>query len=232
MADTTAVLLDLWTIDQRRRQLRQGRDGLGAVLAKAQAEHQKAEATAQAAQAEADKMDALIRQYTADAARCDTLIAEARSKQGAAKTNKEYMDIINGIEHAKAEKAMREQSVKEITAKKAALLEKAQQAATVAAAAKAKVDEAQAKFAAAGGASPEEQELDARYAEARTRLDPEFLAVYEKLVKSGHKSPLVRVDPRTRSTPFGALLSHNQVEHIRQGKLVVDRNTNGILYIG
>ena len=41
-----------------------------------------------------------------------------------------------------------------------------------------------------------------------------------------------RVDPKTRTTPVGAILSHNQVEQIRQGKLVIDRGTNAILYIG
>jgi len=44
--------------------------------------------------------------------------------------------------------------------------------------------------------------------------------------------PLMRVDPKTRTTPVGAILSHNQVEQIRQGKLVIDRGSNAILYLG
>ena len=63
-------------------------------------------------------------------------------------------------------------------------------------------------------------------------IDPEFVRTYEKLVKSGHKSPLLRVDPTTRATPLGTLISHNMVEQIRQGKLVIDRTSNAILYLG
>ena len=43
--------------------------------------------------------------------------------------------------------------------------------------------------------------------------------------------PLAKVDPNSRATPMGILISHNQIEQIRMGKLVVCRNSNSILYI-
>jgi hypothetical protein len=77
----------------------------------------------------------------------------------------------------------------------------------------------------------EESALDAQYAERRAQVEPAFLEVYERLVKAMHKAPLLRVDPVTRATPLGAVLSFNQVEQIRMGKLVIDRTSNAILYL-
>lgn len=232
MADPVAALLELWTIDQRRRELSKARDGKSAAAGKVEADWKALETAAQAAAAEAGRSDALIRQYQADIERCDKAIADMSAKKLSAKSNKEYMDIHNGIEQSRAEKSQREQSVKELTARKADRETMAKAAADKAAAAKAKADEAKAAAVAEGGPGPEEQELTARAEALKTGIDPEFLKTYEKLVASGHKSPLMRVDPKTRATPFGTLLSHNMVEQIRQGKLVIDRQSNAILYIG
>lgn len=232
MADPVAALLELWTIDQRRRELSKARDAKAATVAKAEAEWKALAAAATAAAAEADRSDALIRQYQADLERCEAKIAEQSQKKLSAKSNKEYMDIHNGIEQARAEKSQREQSVKELTARKADKQTAAQAAADKEAAAKAKLEETRTAAAAEGGPSPEEQELAARAEAIQAGIEPEFLRTYEKLVKSGHKSPLMRVDPKTRATPFGTLLSHNMLEQIRQGKLVIDRASNAILYIG
>lgn len=232
MADPVAALLELWTIDQRRRGLSKARDGKGAAVAKLEAEWKALEAASQAATGEAGRLDALIRQYTADCERCDKAIAEFSSRKLAAKSNKEYMDIHNGIEQSRAEKTQREQSVKELVARKAGLVEKAQAATAKAEAAKAKVEAARTEAAAEGGPTPEEAELATRADAIKAGLDPEFVKTYEKLVKSGHKSPLMRVDPKTRATPLGTLISHNMLEQIRQGKLVIDRTSNAILYIG
>ena len=233
MADPVAALLELWTIDQRRRELSTAREARTGSVAKVESEWKAAEAAAAVAASEADKIDALIRQYTGDAERCDKTIAELSAKKLAAKSNKEYMEIHNGIEQARAEKAQRELSVKETTARKATLVEKSQQVADKAAAAKATYEAAKAKAGAGPDTpSPEEAELTQKSESLKAGIDPEFLHPYEKLVKSGHKNPLMRVDPKTRSTPFGTLLSHNQVEQIRQGKLVIDRTTNSIMYIG
>lgn len=232
MAETVAALLELWTIDQRRRTLSKVRDEAAAAVRKAEAALAALDAAAATTQAEADRLDALVRQYNADCARCDQTIADLSQKKLAAKSNREYMDVHNGIEQARAEKLQRETSVKELGARKAELTAKAQAAAEKVAAAKAERDALAAAVGAAGGPGDEERELEARAAGIKAGIDPEFLQVYERLVKSGHKNPLVRVDPRTRTTPFGAILSHNQVEQIRQGKLVIDRATNAILYLG
>jgi hypothetical protein len=122
--------------------------------------------------------------------------------------------------------------VKELATRKAALVEKAAAAAQKAAAAKAAFDEASKTTAVASVPVADEAELNRQAEAIIPRVDPEFLAAYQKLVKAGHKQPLVRVDPKTRSTPLGTLLSHNQIEQIRQGKLVIDRATNSIMYIG
>lgn len=232
MAESVTALLELWSIDQRRRKLSLVRDSASGAASKVEAAWKAAEAAAVAAQAEHDRLDALIRQYRADVERCDRTIAELGQKKQGAKSNKEYMDIHNGIEQARAEKTQREQSVKEQTERQTVLAEKAKAAADKAAAAKAEADAAAAKAGATGGPTADEQELAAQAEAIKARIDPEFLQVYERLIKSGHKSPLMRVDPKTRTTPVGAILSHNQVEQIRQGKLVIDRGTNAILYIG
>ncbi|MBN8525180.1 MAG: hypothetical protein J0M02_07585 [Planctomycetes bacterium] len=232
MAESIVPLLELWSIDQRRRGFSKKRDTASDAAAKVEATWKAAEAAATAAKAEADRQDALIRQYAADVERCDKTIAELAQKKLSAKSNKEYMDVHNGIEHARAEKTQREQSVKELGVRKADLEAKAKAAAEKAAAIKAEFEAATAKIGEAGGPSADEKDLDGQAAQVRARVDPEFLAVYDRLVKSGHKSPLMRVDPKTRTTPVGAILSHNQVEQIRQGKLVIDRNSNAILYIG
>jgi hypothetical protein len=43
--------------------------------------------------------------------------------------------------------------------------------------------------------------------------------------------PLMRIDPKTRSTAYGSIISHNMIEQIRMGKLVIERGTNCILYV-
>jgi predicted nucleic acid-binding Zn-ribbon protein len=232
MADNVAALLELWAIDQRRRELSKGRDSASAGANKLEVAWKTTEAAATAARAESDRMDALIRQYAADVERCDKTVAELAQKKAGAKSNKEYMDIHNGIEQARLEKTQREQSVKELNTRKADLEAKAAAALAKVAVAKAEYDAAAGKAGAVGGPTADEQTLAAQADAIKARIEPEFLQPYEKLVKSGHKSPLMRVDPKTRTTPVGAILSHNQVEQIRQGKLVIDRGTNAILYMG
>ncbi len=232
MAESVTALLELWSIDQRRRKLSLVRDSATGAASKVETTWKAAEAAAIAAKAEVDRLDALIRQYTADVERCDKTIAGLAQKKLGAKSNKEYMEIHNGIEQARAEKTQREQSVKEQTLRQADLAAKAQGAVDKAAAAKADFEAASGKVGAAGGPTADEQDLDAQAAAVKARIDPEFLQVYDRLIKSGHKMPLMRVDPKTRTTPVGAILSHNQVEQIRQGKLVIDRGSNAILYLG
>jgi predicted nucleic acid-binding Zn-ribbon protein len=232
MNPSIAALLDLQVIDKKRQALKQAREGRRSKLSDAEKAWKAAEAAAAAATAEVDKLGALVRQYTTDSARCDATIADLRAKQMAAKTNKDYMSIINGIETAKVEKTMRETSIKEIGAKLDALKEKAAKSAEQALALKAEHDRVATEMGAPDQASPEEQEIDRQYDARKAEVDPAFLEVYERLVKARHKMPLARVDPNTRATPMGVIIGHNQVEQIRMGKLVIDRASNSILYLG
>jgi predicted nucleic acid-binding Zn-ribbon protein len=225
------ALLDLQVIDKQRLALRKTREADQAKHVEADRLFATAQAAADAAQAEVDKTGALSRQYTADIARCDQQITDLRAQQMNAKTNKDYMAVINGIEQAKLEKTQREQSIRELETRVDGLRAKAETAQAAAAKAKAHRDLVYGHEGPAGP-SAEEQELQRRYDEAKAKIDPAFLEVYERLIKANHRMPLMRVDPKTRSTAMGSVLSQNQIEQIRMGKLVIDRQSNAILYLG
>lgn len=225
------ALLDLQVIDKRRLSLKQAREQQLARVTDAETAYQTALASETTAAVDVERMGALVRQYTADAARCDNTLGELRSKQMNAKTNKEYMAIINSIETTKQEKSLREQSLKELGARIIEMEGKVAAAKEQAAKLKLKVEEQQAATGGSGQPTSEERELQEQYDSAKARVDPAFLVVYERLVKANHRMPLMRVDSRTRSTAFGGLISHNQIEQIRMGKLVVDRSSNAILYL-
>ncbi len=230
MNPNIAALLDLQVIDKQRQVLKQAREGTRARVQKAAEAAAAAQAGAVAAQAEVDRLQALLRQYASDMTRCDATIAELRGKQMGAKTNKDYMAIINGIEQAKVEKSLREQSMKDLNSRVDGLNEKAAKAQAQVA----ELNAALEKLKADGGdgkPSPEEVAIQAQYDARKASCDPAFLETYERLVKANHKMPLAKVDANTRATPVGNLISHNILEQIRMGKLVVDRNTNSILYV-
>ncbi|MBA3701000.1 MAG: hypothetical protein H0W78_19290 [Planctomycetes bacterium] len=231
MNSSIEALLDLQVIDKKRLTLKKAREAQSGQVDDAAKAATTADATATAAASEVDKLGALIRQYTADCARCDQTITDLRSQQMNAKTNKEYMAIINGIEAAKLEKTNREASVKDLNAKVEALQAKAKAAQDQAAALKTKAEQVKSTNAVASQLTAEEQELQAQYDEIRGKLDPAFLEAYERLVKANHKMPLMRIDPKTRSTAYGSIISHNMIEQIRMGKLVIERGTNCILYV-
>ncbi len=230
MNPSIAALLELQLIDKKRLSQRNSSDNLRARLDEARKALAAAQAAAKVAQDENEKIQALIRQYEKDAQRCDQTIADLRNQQPTAKTNKDYMALINGIEQAKVEKSMREQSLKDLGGRIEGIAQKA-------AAAEAKVKEAQARIdeltakSGNGAVTPEEAAIQAEYDAKKAAVDPDWLKVYERLVKARHPSPLMKVDPKTRATPVGVVLSHNQLEQIRLGKLVIDRTTNAILYV-
>jgi predicted nucleic acid-binding Zn-ribbon protein len=232
MSPIISVLLDLRTIDLERRKLRQVREEKRGHLAKAEQAAALAATAANAAKAEHERHQALLRQYQGDIARCEAEITRLRGEQPNAKTNREYMAIINGIEHAKSEKTQREQSVKEIAARIAVLADKAASLQKKADELAARVAQVQAAAAESEKPSPEEQALNERYDARKADCPAEFLEAYERLAKANHPNPLCRVDPQTRATPYGQILSHHQVESIRMGKLVIDRGSNAILYLG
>ncbi len=226
------ALLDLQVIDKQRLTHQRAREAKLKKLADAEAAWKAALAGATAAQAEVDRLGALIRQYTADVERCDKAVIDLRGKQPEAKTNKEYMDLINGIESAKLEKVKREASLKELQVRVTELTTKAADAVAKADQSKTAYDAILPSGETAKVPTAEEAQLQAQYAELRNQVAGEFLEAYERLIKARHKSPLLRVDPATRATPFGTLLSANHIEQLRSGKLVVDRTTNAILYLG
>ena len=225
------ALLDLQVTDKQRLTHKLARDAKLKKLAEADKNWHAAEAVAVSAQGEIDRVGALIRQYTADVERCEKAVSDLRLKQPEAKTNKEYMDLMNGIEAAKLEKVKRETSLKELMGKVAELTAKAAAATEKAAGIKASRDSIAATAEAAKQPSTEEAALQAQYDDLRTHVEPAFLEHYERLIKAHHKTPLLRVDPVTRATPFGSLLSNNHIEQLRAGKLVIDRTSNGILYL-
>ena len=231
MNSSIEALLDLQVIDKKRLTLKRAREQQNGQVDDAGKAAEVAAVTAIAATAEVEKLGALIRQYTADVARCDVTIAELRSQQMNAKTNKEYMVIINGIEAAKLEKANREASVKELSAKIEVLETKAKTAKAQASALTDAANDVKSTNAAAAKPTEEEQILQKRYDEIRGTIDPAFLEAYERLVKANHKMPLMRIDPKSRSTAYGTIISHNMIEQIRMGKLVIERGSNAIMYL-
>lgn len=231
MNATIEALLELHVIDQKRQKLRVQRRNQAKVAAKYQAEAQARQADADALVADLERTDALMRQYQADAERCGQAIEDLRGKQMEAKTNKEYMAIINSIEQSRLEKTHREQSLQELQTKRETIAAKVDKAKAAAAAAAEAAAKAEATAEAAKKPGPEEAELDTQYNAAKAKVDPGFLEVYERLANSGVKQPMVRVDGKTRATPWGAVISMNQLEQIRMGKLVIASGTNQILYV-
>ena len=231
MNSSIEALLDLQVIDKKRLTLKKAREQQNGQVDDAGKAAESADANAAAATTEVERLGALVRQYTTDAGRCDTAIADLRSQQMNAKTNKEYMAIINGIEAAKLEKSNREASIKELGGKIEALEAKAKAAKEQAEALKAKAIDIKTTNAAAAKPTEEEQILQKRYDEIRATIDPAFLEAYERLVKANHKMPMMRIDPKSRSTAYGSIISHNMIEQIRMGKLVIDRGSNAILYL-
>lgn len=232
MNSNIQTLLDLQVIDKQRLALKRAREAKLAKLMAADKAMQAADAAAASAHNEVDRLGAMIRQYTADVERCDKTVTDLRAKQPESKTNKEYMDLINGIEAAKLEKVKREASLKELTARVDALTAKANEANEAAIKVKAAHDATAIDAESAKVPTAEEAALQVQYDEAKRTVEPAFIEQYERLIKAHHKTPLLRVDPNTRATPFGSLLSPNHVEQLKAGKLVIDRATNGILYLG
>lgn len=232
MNSNIQTLLDLQVIDKQRLTLKRAREAKLAKLVAADKAMQAADAAAASAHNEVDRLGAMIRQYTADVERCDKTVTDLRGKQPESKTNKEYMDLINGIEAAKLEKVKREASLKELTARVDALTAKANEAKEAAIKVKAAHDATAVEAESAKVPTAEEAALQVQYDEAKRTVEPAFIEQYERLIKAHHKTPLLRVDPNTRATPFGSLLSPNHVEQLKSGKLVIDRATNGILYLG
>lgn len=226
-----SALLDLHRVNEQRQRLVRDRQERERRLAAAHKALAAVAAQASEAQGEVDRNDALVRQYTADIERCETTINDLRSRQMEAKTNKEYLAIINGVENAKAERALREESLKNLGEQIDALKATAAAATARRDQVAAKVAEVEAEATGTSEAAASEAELERIYQDKRARVDAKFLEHYERLIQARHRMPLVPVDPASRATPFGNIVSHNQCEQLRLGQFVVDAASNGILYL-
>ncbi|MFW5698246.1 MAG: zinc ribbon domain-containing protein [Planctomycetota bacterium] len=224
-------LLDLHEVNLQRQRLIKDRVSRESTIAEAQRAYEAAQQLADEAATKAGNMDALIRQYTADVERCESRIGELRAQQMTAKTNKEYLTIINGIEESKAEMRLRQQSLTGLTEQVGALQAEAERLQTHAEELKAKVAETSAELAGADEQADSEVELQRIYDEKKQAVDPAFLEHYERLIAANHPMPLMRVDPTRRATPLGNVISHNHLEQVRLGNLVKEATNNAILYV-
>ena len=109
MNQTIAALLELHDVNRQRQILIKERTTREARLQEAEQALARATAAREAAEQAVHANAALTRQYTADIERCDATIAKLREQQMQAKTNKEYLACINGIENAKSEKKLRQE---------------------------------------------------------------------------------------------------------------------------
>lgn len=231
MHETLAALLELHDVNRQRQVLIHDRTSRDGKLSVARETVAKATAAREQAEEAAGTNGALTRQYQADTERCTTTIDKLREQQMTASTNKEYLACINGIENAKSEKKLREESLAELATHvetKQAAVEVAKQAEEAA-----QMELAKAEEELSGGAEAEvsEAELERIYQERKKDVDPKFLEVYERLITSKHKFPLMKVDARNRATPMGNMISTQQLERLRLGHLVTDPSTNAILYV-
>ncbi|MFW5830580.1 MAG: zinc ribbon domain-containing protein [Planctomycetota bacterium] len=231
MHPTMRALLDLHDVNQQRQLLRRQREGREQTIRSAEKQLARLAEQTEAAQKAAHDADALVRQYEQDIANAEQRIGELRERQMSAKTNKEYLSVINGIEDSKNIKKIREQKLGELRARIDSLQQAADQATQQYEGATAKVEEIRAANAGPEEADISEEELDHLYQEKRQAVDAKFLEVYERLVQGGHPMPLMPIDPVVRTTPYGNLISLNHIEQIRKGHLVQDHASAALLYV-
>lgn len=231
MHESIQNLLDLHDINQQRQILKTERSRREDGIAEAQAKLDAINEQADAARGVADEYAALITQKQQDIEDADKQIEELRGKQGDAKTNKEYMAIINGIEEAKSTKTLAKEKLEEVQAIIDEAKAKADEIDAERQAIKQEVDATIAEIQGGSEVEVSEAELDKLYEAQAPKVDAAILEVYERLVKSKHPMPLMPIDANTRATPYGNLISHNQMEEIRMGKLMIDQTNNAILYI-
>ena len=231
MHESMKNLLDLHDINQQRQVLKSDQSRRDDGISDAQGELDAISAEAEEARNAANDYDALINQKQQDIVDADSKIEELRGKQSDAKTNKEYMAIINGIEEAKATKTMANEKLAEVQAVIDEAKAKADELEAKRDEVKAAVEAKIAELSGNEDAQMSEAELDRLYEAQAPKVDAKILEVYERLVKSKHPMPLMPIDPNTRATPYGNLISHNQMEEIRMGNLICDQTNNAILYI-
>lgn len=231
MHPVITALLDLHDVNRKRMALARERRAVEAKLETAQKALAQMTTEADRLEGETRTSDALIRQYRSDVERCERVIRESREKQMQAKTNKEYLACVNAAEQAKSEKRLREESLKQLDTNVEVKRQAAQAALARRDEAAKALDSAKSEVAAGAERNAAEKQLDAIYQEKRNAVEPKFLETYERLVAANHRMPLMKVDPRTRATPYGQIIGTNQLEMIRLGHFVKDPQSNAILYV-
>jgi len=231
MHDTFSALLELHEVNNRQQLLIKERKAREAKLTQATEAYKSAVATREKAAEEAERSDALIRQYGTDIERCDSTIAKLREQQMQARTNKEYLACINGVENAKAEKRLREESLRNLHERIDELKEQLKRTEEAEEAAKATMETAERELGEQQEEAESEAELERIYSEKKQGVDPKFLEVYERLISARHPMPLMKVDLRTGATPMGNRLNTQALEQLRLGQLVTDSASNAILYV-
>ncbi len=231
MHESIAALLELHDVNRQRQVLISERTTREGRIAKAEQALRQATEAREAAESAVGSNDALIRQYTADLARCDATVDKLREQQMQARTNKEYLACINGIENAKSEKKLREESLSQLNAQIEVMQGKVDEAKAKEAQAQAALDQVQNEVHDQAEAEVSEAELDRLYTEQKAKVDPKLLEVYERLIIAKHPMPLMKVNGRTRATPMGNVISTQHLEMLRLGHLVTDQASNAILYV-
>jgi len=231
MHATIRSLLELDDVNRQRQILVKRRREREARLAKTKEQAEQAQRVADQAADEAHRADALIRQYEADVQRCDQTIEKLRGQQMEASTNKAYLACLNGIEAAKNEKKLREESLLKLMEQTEELQAKADEAKSKAENAAGQVGVVEQEIAAQAEADASEAELDRIYQEKKQHCEPKYLEIYERLVQAGNPRPIMKVDPRTRATPLGNCINTNALESLRLGQLITDPACNAILYV-
>ena len=104
---------------------------------------------------------------------------------------------------------LREESLENLQANVDELKASADKAAAQLADIQAKYDKFVAEHQEPEASGSSQEEVERIYAEKRQGLDAKFLEVYERLIAARHKTPLLEVNPATRATPLGQIISHN-----------------------
>lgn len=224
-------LIALHDIDRRRRRMVEEREKREQRQDRAKRALANANTAAEDAAEKATGADALIRQYTARIDELQEKVTTLRAQQMEAKSNKDYVSILNGIEEANAEAKLTREKLADLHANIDAMKAKAEAIAEKRDAVKAKHDEILEVTESDTDVDTSEAELNRMYTEQRSKVESNFLEVYERLVSAKHPMPVMPVDPNTRATPMGNVLPSHNFEKLMGGELMIDEASNAILYL-
>jgi predicted nucleic acid-binding Zn-ribbon protein len=224
-------LLALHEIDRSRQRLVGEREKREQRQLRAERALANANAAATEAAEKAVGADALIRQYSSRIEELQEQIASLRAQQMEAKSNKDYVAILNKIEEANAEAKLTREKPADLRANIDAMKARAEAISAKRDVVKAKHDEVLEACTGETDVDASEAELTRLYREQRSKVESNFLEVYERLVSSKHPMPVMPVDPKSRATPMGNVLPSHNFERLMGGELMIDEASNAILYL-